>query len=125
MDQLKFGVLLAGVAGLVGCFLPIGSSGPSVWDAHTVAMGQVLMVIVPLAVASLIGVLAVVRPPILRWQGLVAAACFGYVVFKMRDGIVETIVHGGMGGKLLTIGPIAGLLFAILSMAFAAPAVRR
>jgi len=125
MDQLKFGVLLSGIAGLVGCFLPIVSGGPSLWDVHTVDMAQVLMVLVPLALASLLGVVAVARPPMLRWQGLVAATCFGFVLFKMRDGLMETIKHGGLGGRLLTIAPIAGLVFSILSLAIAAPAVRR
>ena len=121
MDQLKYGVLLSGLAGLVGCFLPLGAGGPSFWDMHTVDMAETVIVMGAFAAGTLMAILAVLKPPILRYQGLVALVGFAVVLLKLRGLVVDMIKEGGLGAKLIAIAPMAGALFAILTMVFAAP----
>jgi hypothetical protein len=121
MDQLKYGVLLSGLAGLVGCFLPLASGGPSLWDVHNADATGTFIVLGCFAVGALMGIIAVLKAPILRWQGLIALIAFVVVIIKMRSGFIDMIKEGGIGAKLIGIAPLAGALFAVLSMAFAAP----
>jgi hypothetical protein len=124
MDSLKFGVLLSGVAGLVGCFLPFAPAGQSLWDLHVEQMFVTLLVLGGFALAILVAVIAIARPPILRWQALLAMVGFVVTLGEIR-GALGQLFKGEIGGKLAASAPIAGILFSILAIAFAAPAVQR
>jgi hypothetical protein len=135
MNNLKFGLLACGLLGLIGCFLPIVSEGPvsvSFWKLPDVleAMGapdgartHVLITIAGYAVAAIAGLVAVVKPPMQRWQGVLALAGFALVLIKLRSGIgiggdfVDLLKHGAIGAKLMCITPILGIVVAILSLA--------
>ena len=57
-----------------------------------------------------------------RWQSIVAIVGFAFVVFKFRGGFIDLITHGAIGAKLMGIGAVAGLVFAILTAAKPEPA---
>ena len=124
MDSLKYGVLLSGLAGLVGCFLPFAPAGATLWSLHDKQMVPTVLVLVGFALATLVAVMAIVRAPILRWQALVAMVGFVVTIGELRGTLVD-LFKGEIGGKLASIAPIAGILFSILAVAFAAPAVQR
>ena len=121
MDGLKYGVLLAAIAGIVGCFLPLGYNDVF-WNV--VDRPDTLMVIGGYAVGAVMVVLAMINPPILRAQALVAAGGFGFVLLRLRDRIGEWITDGAIGAKLMVIAPMVGILFAVLAM-WKAEAARR
>ncbi len=119
MNNLKFGVLVCGVAGLIGCFLPmISAEGMSVslWDAHSAAMGQVLMVMIGFALPIAMGAMAA-KGAMQRWQAIVALVGFAFVVFKFRDGFMDMLTHGAIGAKLMWLGAVVGAVLSVLCIA--------
>jgi hypothetical protein len=121
VNNLKFGVLACGLLGLIGCFLPmISGGGESVSFfkmRELIGSGQVFMVMAGYAAALVMGAMAAAKPPMQRWQGIVAIVGMAWVVFKMRDGFMKLITDGAIGAKLMGISAIAGLVFAILCVA--------
>jgi hypothetical protein len=135
MNNLKFGVLACGLLGLIGCFLPMVSEGPvsfSFWKLPELlkAMGapdsgrtQVLITMAGYAAAAVAGLIAVVKPPMQRWQGVLALVGFALVLIKLRAGLgtgggfVDLLKHGAIGAKLMCIAPILGVVVSILSLA--------
>lgn len=121
MNNLKFGVLACGLLGIIGCFLPMVSAGGASISFFSmkelIGSGQVFMVMGGYAAGLAMGAMAAAKPPMLRWQGIVAIVGFGFVVFKMRDGFLKLITDGAIGAKLMGISAIAGLVLAILCVA--------
>jgi hypothetical protein len=121
VNNLKFGVLVCGLLGVIGCFLPMQSFGGksiSFWDyKELMGSGQIFMVMGGYAAGLVMGVLAAAKPPMLRWQGIVAIVGFAFVVFKMRDGFLKLITDMAIGGKLMGIAALGGLVFSILCVA--------
>jgi hypothetical protein len=113
MDNLKYGVALSGLAGLVGCFLPLGAKTLSFFALRSGSPGDSYAIMAGYLVALIMGALAIARPPMLRWQALVAITAFAFVLIKMRDLLETFLVHGNVGAKLMVVAPILGLLFAI------------
>jgi hypothetical protein len=121
VNNLKFGVLVCGLLGVIGCFLPMqnfGDKSISFWDyKELMGSGQIFMVMGGYAAGLVMGVLAAAKPPMLRWQGIVAIVGFAFVVFKMRDGFLKLITDMAIGGKLMGIAALGGLVFSILCVA--------
>lgn len=122
MNNLKFGVLVCGLLGLIGCFLPMmtfGSESISFWKLREAPGGssQVFMTMFGYVAPLVMGAMAAAKPPMLRWQAIVSIVGFAWVVFKMRDGFMKLITDGAIGAKLMGISAIAGLVFAILCVA--------
>ena len=121
MNNLKFGVLACGLLGIIGCFLPMVSAGGQSISFFSmkelIGSGQVFMVMGGYAAGLAMGAMAAAKPPMQRWQGIVAIVGFAFVVFKMRDGFMKLITDGAIGAKLMGISAIAGLVFAILCVA--------
>lgn len=119
MNNLKLGVLVCGVVGLIGCFLPMVSGegmSISLWDVHSADMGQVLMVMIGYGLGIVAGVMAM-KGGMQRWQGIMAVVGFAFVVFKFRGGFLDLITHGAIGGKLMGLAAVAGLVFSVLCIA--------
>jgi hypothetical protein len=124
VNNLKFGVLLCGLAGIVGVFLPqaeMHGHTISLWDAHSQpseAGGgiHVYLIIAAYGVAFLMGLLAVLKPPMMRIHSLVALVAFGFVLLKMRDALPFDVFKGEIGSKLLGGAAYAGALVSLLSM---------
>jgi hypothetical protein len=121
VNNLKFGVLACGLLGIIGCFLPMVSAGGQSISFFSmkelIGSGQVFMVMGGYAAGLAMGAMAAAKPPMQRWQGIVAILGFGFVMFKMRDGFMKLITDGAIGAKLMGISAIAGLVFAILCVA--------
>lgn len=120
MNNLKIGVLASGLIGLIACFLPLASGeGMSVsfWDMHNVDMAQTLMVMVGYGAGLAMGAMAMAKPPMQRWQAIVAAVGFGFVLFKFRGGLIDLITHGAIGAKLMGLAAIVGLVCSVLCAA--------
>ena len=116
MDNLKYGVLVSGLVGIVACFLPY-APGITFWSGSETDMTARLLVLGPFAVGLLMAVIAVVKRPMLRLQSIIAAMAFGFVVFRLRDGFVDLIKNGGIGAKLMAISAVTGILFSIACVA--------
>ncbi|MDB4955315.1 MAG: hypothetical protein JWO36_2884 [Myxococcales bacterium] len=121
MNNLKLGVLVSGVVGLIGCFLPFISGGGesiSFWGMKELAgSGQIFVTMAGYVLGAVMGAMAVAKPPMQRWQAIVATLGFAFVGFKMRDGFLKLITDGAIGAKLMAIAVLAGLVFSVLCIA--------
>jgi hypothetical protein len=135
VNNLKFGLLGLGLLGLIGCFLPMVSEGPlsfSFWKlpdllkemgATDTGRSHVIITMAGFGAAALAGLIAVVKPPMQRWQGVLALIGFALVLVKLRAGIMpgssflDLLKHGAIGAKLMCVAPILGIVVAILSLA--------
>lgn len=124
MNNLKFGVLICGVLGLVGCFLPMISEGGlsfTFFDMRKADAAQTFMVMGAYAVGLAMAAMGAAKG-MQRWQSIVAAIAFAFVVFKFRGGFLDLITKGAIGAKLMGIAAIGGLVFAILTAVKPEPA---
>ena len=113
MDNLKYGVVISGLAGLIGCFLPLGALGLSFWSLRSGSPGDSYAIMVGYLVGFIVPAIAVAKPPMLRWQALVTTTAFAFVLIKMRELLGTFLVDGNVGAKLMVVAPILGMLFAI------------
>jgi hypothetical protein len=112
------------LVGLVGVFLPqaaLGDKTLSLWDAHSAPAERgggihVYLIIAGYAVGFLMGLLAVIKPPMMRIHSLVALVAFGFVLLKMRDALPTEIFKGEIGSKLLGGAAYAGALISLLTL---------
>jgi hypothetical protein len=125
MDGLKFGVVLSGLVGLVACFLPLGAGVDSFWSMRVHAPAEAQMTVVAYATGLVVPAIALVKPPILRWQALVSAMAFLFVLIKLRAVLGTFLVDGSIGAKLMVVAPILGLVFSILCLLKPATAFER
>ena len=106
MRNLKYGVLAAGLLGLVGVFLPL-SRDLSWWQRRegpdTVG---VFFVIGAFALALGMGALGLSRG-LQRWIALVALICFAFVILKFRLAFFELFTSQA-GGLLIGVAAAAG-----------------
>jgi hypothetical protein len=122
VNNLKFGVLACGLIGLIACFLPFVSFGDQSFSFFKMreapgGASQVFMTMAGYVLALVMGAMAAAKPPMQRWQGIVAALGFLWVCFKMRDGFMKLITDGAIGAKLMAISALAGLVVSILCVA--------
>lgn len=125
MNSLKFGILLCGLVGLAGVFLPLHSAGEhsySLWYSHSASATEgggfhVYLVMGGYALALVMGVLAVTAPPMQRWHAFVALIGFGLVLVKMRQGLPVDIFKQEIGGKLMGAASYLGALVSVLALA--------
>ncbi len=125
MQNLKFGVLVCGLLGLIGVFLPMISFGDlsiSLWAAREAPGGaaQVYMVMAGFAAAAAMGGLGAAKG-MQRWMSIVAIIGFAFVLFKFRDGLFD-LFKMAIGAKLMGIGAFAGLVLSILTLTKPEPA---
>lgn len=116
MDNLKFGVVLSGLVGLIACFLPLGALSLSFWDMREQAPANTYMTIAAYAVGFVVPGIALVKPPILRWQAIVSALAFAFVLIKLRGLLGAFFTDGGIGAKLMVVAPLLGLICSILCL---------
>ena len=119
MDKLKFGVLVSGLAGVIGCFVPLAPGMGTLWGLHRIDMMQTLLMIGTYAVPFLIAAAATARPPFLRVHALVSIVSFAAALWRLRHDLSGFLQHGGVGAKLMAIAPLAGILFAVAAMVWA------
>ncbi len=122
MNNLKFGVLACGLVGLIAIFLPqvtFGDISISLWKAREAPGGaaQVYMVMAGYIAPLIMGAMAAAKPPMLRWQSIVALIGFLFVLFKMRDALPFNIFKGAIGAKLMGLTAYAGAILSALTLA--------
>ena len=124
MNNIKFGVLACGLIGLISVFLPqvsIMGHSISLWDAHSAPseMGggiHVYLIMAGYAAGLVMGALAAAKPPMQRWQAIVALVGFVLVLVKTRDGL-KHFGDMAIGGKLMIISMALGIVCSILAIA--------
>ena len=116
MKNLKVGVLAFGILGVIACFLPMVSFGDqsfSLWSLRGLgAAGQVYLTMAGYVAAVVAGALAMAKPPMQRWQAVVALIGFALVLVKIRDGLFK----GAIGGMLMSVAAVGGVIVAILCL---------
>lgn len=122
MNRLRFGVLACAVCGLVGAFLPFSpfrGEEPSFYElmGKLGQPGQFYMTAVGYVLALTMALVATVKPPMVRWQGLVSVVGFGWVIVKLRAGFLNLITDEGVGANVMAISALAGVALAILCIA--------
>lgn len=125
MQNLKFGVLVCGLLGAIGVFLPMVSEGGfsmSLWDARQAPGGgaQVFMVLLSFVAAAAMGGMGVAKG-LQRWMSIVATIAFAFVLFKFRDGLFD-LFKGAIGAKLMGVGAWGGLIVSVLTIVKPEPA---
>ena len=113
MRNLKYGVLVAGLLGLIGTFLPL-SRDLSWWARRdgTDATG-VFFVIGAFVVALGMGALSLAQG-LQRWIALVALIGFAFVILKFRLAFLD-LFTAQAGGVLIGLAAAAGLVCTALA----------
>lgn len=122
MNNLKFGVLACGLVGLIAIFLPqitFGDMSISLWKTREAPgqAAQVYMVMAGYLAALVMGAMAAAKPPMQRWQSIVALVGFLFVLFKMREALPFDIFKGAIGAKLMGLTAYAGAILSALTLA--------
>jgi hypothetical protein len=120
MFTVKVGVLASGLLGIVGCFLPL-KGDLSLWAVRSLTPGLATMVISAFLVAAVVATIGLAKPPMLRWQAILAILGFGFVLAKLREVIVSFITDGAIGARLIGLSAVVGLVLAVLCAVKAEP----
>ena len=123
MRNLKFGVLVCGLFGVVGCFLPI-SAGEGVSfsfvDYRKADAGYFYTIVAGFVAGLVMGALGASKR-MDRWMSVVAVAGFGVIVAKMRGQLLD-MLKLGVGAKLMAVAAVGGVIFSILTIVTPEPA---
>ncbi|MCW5802501.1 MAG: hypothetical protein KIT31_08940 [Deltaproteobacteria bacterium] len=122
MNHFKYGVLVCGVLGIIGFFLPALADVPdsSLWGARSSADAkQIWLVLACFLGAAAMGGLGVMKG-MARWRAFAAIVCFVYVVVKFRAGLSGSgtpfeLFSQGLGAQLIAAGALGGLACAIVA----------
>jgi hypothetical protein len=122
VKHLKLGVLACAVIGLIACFLPYLSMRGESISFFTMreapgGLTTVYPVMAGFGLAAIMGALAVAKPPMQRWQPIVAAMGFAILLIKARGTTIDLLQHGAVGAKLLVFASIAGVVVSIAAIA--------
>lgn len=112
MHNLKFGVFVCGVLGLVGCVLPL-APGLSFFGTRSFDAANVYIIMAGYAAAMTMGALGIAKG-MQRWMSIIAIVGFSMIVLRMRGEMID-LLKAEIGAKLMGIGALAGLILAILT----------
>jgi len=108
---MKRSILVFGLLGLVGCFLPL-VAGVSWFDMRHFDEGwTVWLVVAAFAIPTLV---AASRSETDRVAAIVGAACFAYLLYKFRSGVVDLVIHGSLGGIMMGVAVLGGFASSLL-----------
>ena len=113
MKNLKFGLIVCGVLGVIGAFLPMmkmGDQSISLWSIKALVPGQVYLTLAGFIVGIVMGGLAL-KGPLKRWQSIVAAVGFALATLKLRGSF-----SGAIGAKVMVLAAAIGLVVAIVTI---------
>jgi hypothetical protein len=117
VKNLKFGVLLCGLIGVVGFFVP--SNGVKMFDLAAFDAKMVYIPLAGLAVAMIMGILGAAKPPFTKMHAIVATvgnlAALLFVTGMKPHQIFRGFGDSPMGAKLIVIGIVLGLILSIVS----------
>ena len=112
MRNLKLGVAVCGLLGVIGCFLPM-VQGISFFDTRAFDGGHVYITLAAFGAALAMGAMGM-KNGMQRWMSVIAIVGFSVVILRMRGEMIE-LMKAGIGGKLMGIAALAGLALAILT----------
>jgi hypothetical protein len=117
LQNLKFGVLVCGLLGLVGCFLPLATGeglSISFFDYRKADAGYFYTIAAGYSLGLVMGAMGSAKG-MQRWMSILAIAGFGVIVARMRGNLID-LLKQGIGAKLMAVGAVAGLIFSILTI---------
>lgn len=110
---MKRAFAIFGLLGLVGCFLPL-VPGLSLFDMRAFDGFGVYLMIAAFAVPMVLGLAT--KLPAAAKAG--AVGCFAYVLlYKMGFDVLDIVIHGSIGGKMMGVAAVGGLLTSLGSFA--------
>ncbi|HSD89403.1 MAG TPA: hypothetical protein VLB44_17860 [Kofleriaceae bacterium] len=112
---MKRFILLFGILGLLGCFLPL-VLGMSLFDMRHFEGNSwhVWLVIAAFAVPAYVGAAHAESD---RVAAGVGALSFGYLAFKFGTGVFDLLFHASIGGIMMGVAVIGGLASSLLALA--------
>jgi hypothetical protein len=122
VKNLKFGVLLFGLIGIVSMFLPMISMGEasfSMWDARQGAALNVYGGLAGFAIALVAGIAGAAKPPFTKMHAIGATVGFGLALVLLSDmkpWKIFEIFKGALGAKLMGVAILGGLIVSIVSL---------
>jgi hypothetical protein len=117
VKNLKFGVLLFGLLGLVSIFLP--SDGASFFDFRAFAAMNVYGGIAGFAIALVAGIAGAAKPPFSKMHAIAATVGFALALVLISDMKPWKIFDGFKGPmpmKLMVVALIGGLVTSIVAV---------
>lgn len=110
---MKRFLLVFGLLGLVGCFLPL-LPGISFFDLrHLDAGWTVWAVIGAFALPAYVGA---IQGNADRAALFASVGCFGYLAYKFGTGVFDLVFHGSLGAIMMGIAIIGGLASSVLAL---------
>ena len=122
MKNLKFGVLLFALIGIISIFLPqisVGDMSFSMWDARQGAPLNVYGGLAGLAIALVAGIAGAAKPPFSKMHAIGATVGFALALVLMSDMKPWEIFNafkGAIGAKLMGVALIGGLVTSIIAV---------
>ena len=120
MKFLKYALLMCGLAGAAGCFLPFipgETASYSFWGLRFLQGNiEVFLVVAAYGATALVGLAAIVHPPMTRFHALLALGGYGWIIYKIRGRIDQELFAKAIGGKLMAVALVAGLLVCLAAL---------
>jgi hypothetical protein len=116
MKNLKLVILACGIAGLAGLILPL-NGGSMIKLFLEFDKVQAILLLAAFALPTIAGAMAMAKPPMAKWQPIVAIAGFGLGAVKFR--IWEALPHitdDLIRGILILGGIVLGLVASIMAV---------
>jgi hypothetical protein len=109
-------VLLFGLVGFIGCFLPLW--GDLSWfDLRHLEPGwTVYLVIAAFAAPAIVGMS---KEPMRRNDALGSAGAFGYILYVVHSDLWRMIVASRIGGRMMAVSAVLGCAAALIAAATA------
>lgn len=108
---MKRPLLIVGLLGLVGCFLPF-FLGVSWFEMRHFDEGwTVWLVMLAFAIPAFIGASS---DDIGKPEALVTAGCFAYLAYKFNIDVFSLLFHASIGGILMGVAMLAGFALSAL-----------
>ena len=108
---MKRVVLLFGLVGFIGCFLPLW--GDVSWFGLRDTLGwSAYLVIAAYAATAIVGGS---KAPLRRNDALGAASAFGYILLVVHGDLWKMIFHSRIGGRLMGVSAVLGCAAALIA----------
>ena len=116
MKNLRIGILAFGLLGVISLFIP--SHGFTMFGLFKAAgMSWLVPVLGGFALATIMGILGMTKPPLLQWQAGVAAAGFVAVFVRLKFWeLLKDLGDAPVSGKLMIVSVLGGLVVSILAL---------
>jgi hypothetical protein len=108
---VKRTIFLFGLAGLVGCFLPMLFGVSWFQMRHFDAGWSVWLVMAAFALPTFVAAGSDTN----RLVAIVGTASFGYLLLEFGTGVFDLLLHASIGGILMGVSVLGGLATSLLA----------